>query len=93
MQEGADEDTGDDAPPVKAPRSRWLDEEQDEEAEAPLNKVCLLAALHHCVLRHTVCRCGPLCCTSDARGTYHLQNRSLDQQELLGTKPITATQP
>ena len=51
-QEGADEDTGDDAPPVKAPRSRWLDEEQDEEPEAPLNKVCLLAALHSCVSRH-----------------------------------------
>ena len=33
----ADEDMAD--PPVRIPRSRWLDEEQDEEAEAPVNKV------------------------------------------------------
>ena len=65
-QEGADEDTGDDAPPLKAPRSRWLDEEQDEEPEAPLNKVRLLAALHQRALCRTVYRCEPLCCTSDA---------------------------
>ena len=73
-QEGADEDTGDDAPPVKAPRSRWLDEEQDEEPEAPLNKVCLPAALHYRALCHTVYIRESLCCTSDARGTYHLHN-------------------
>ena len=43
-QEGADEDTGDDVPPTKAPRSRWLDEEPEEEPEALLNKVRQLAA-------------------------------------------------
>ena len=33
----ADEDMVD--PPVKAPRSRWLDEELEEEEPEPVNKV------------------------------------------------------
>jgi len=35
--EAADEDMAD--PPVKVPRSRWLDEEPEEEEPEPVNKV------------------------------------------------------
>ena len=38
-QEVADEDMVD--PPVKVPRSRWLDEEPEEEEPGPVNKVRL----------------------------------------------------
>lgn len=36
--EAADEDMAD--PPVKVARSRWLDEEPEEEVPDPVNKVC-----------------------------------------------------
>ena len=40
--EAADEDMGE--PPVKVPRSRWLDEDIEEEPEEPLNKVTFLVS-------------------------------------------------
>lgn len=40
--EAADEDMGE--PPVKVPRSRWLDEDVEEEPAEPLNKVTSLVS-------------------------------------------------
>ena len=69
-QEGADEDTGDEVPPTKVPRSRWLDEEPDEEPEAPLNKVLCVFETPACshASSHALSICDPLSCSSLKQG-------------------------